>query len=52
MLALTCARAELADGHRILELGCGWGSLSLWMAENTLERALPGFQFRDPEGVY
>ena len=25
--------AELADGQRILELGCGWGSLSLWMAE-------------------
>ena len=33
MLALTCKRAELADGQRILELGCGWGSLSLWMAE-------------------
>ena len=33
MLALTCARAELQDGQRILELGCGWGSLTLWMAE-------------------
>lgn len=33
MLALTCSRADLADGHRILELGCGWGSLSLHMAE-------------------
>jgi cyclopropane-fatty-acyl-phospholipid synthase len=33
MLALTCARAELADGQRVLELGCGWGSLTLWMAE-------------------
>ena len=33
-LALTCARAQLADGQRILELGCGWGSLSLWMAEH------------------
>jgi cyclopropane-fatty-acyl-phospholipid synthase len=33
MLALTCQRAALADGQRILELGCGWGSLSLWMAE-------------------
>lgn len=32
MLRLTCARAQLADGDRILELGCGWGSLSLWMA--------------------
>jgi cyclopropane-fatty-acyl-phospholipid synthase len=33
MLALTCERARLADGLDILELGCGWGSLTLWMAE-------------------
>lgn len=33
MLALTCVRADLAPGQRILELGCGWGSLTLWMAE-------------------
>jgi cyclopropane-fatty-acyl-phospholipid synthase len=32
MLALTCERARLADGERILELGCGWGSLTLFMA--------------------
>jgi len=32
-LGETCARAGLADGQDILELGCGWGSLSLWMAE-------------------
>jgi cyclopropane-fatty-acyl-phospholipid synthase len=32
MLALTCERARIADGERVLELGCGWGSLSLWMA--------------------
>jgi cyclopropane-fatty-acyl-phospholipid synthase len=32
-LATTAARARLADGQRVLELGCGWGSLSLWMAE-------------------
>ena len=25
-------RAKLANGQKILELGCGWGSLSLWMA--------------------
>ncbi len=31
-LALTAERAGLADGQRILELGCGWGSLTLWMA--------------------
>lgn len=34
MLALTCQRAALADSLDILELGCGWGSLTLWMAEN------------------
>ena len=28
----TCAHADLCDGHSILDLGCGWGSLSLWMA--------------------
>jgi cyclopropane-fatty-acyl-phospholipid synthase len=32
-LAETCVHAGLADGQQILELGCGWGSLSLWMAE-------------------
>jgi cyclopropane-fatty-acyl-phospholipid synthase len=32
MLELTAQRARLRDGERILELGCGWGSLSLWMA--------------------
>jgi len=37
-LAETVAHAQLADGQDILELGCGWGSLSLWMAE-TLPRA-------------
>jgi cyclopropane-fatty-acyl-phospholipid synthase len=32
MLALTCERAQLRDGDQILELGCGWGSLTLWIA--------------------
>jgi cyclopropane-fatty-acyl-phospholipid synthase len=32
MLSLTCKRAEIADGQHILEFGCGWGSLSLFMA--------------------
>lgn len=34
MLALYCERAQLADGQDILELGCGWGSLTLWMAQH------------------
>jgi cyclopropane-fatty-acyl-phospholipid synthase len=33
MLHLTCERAQLKDGMDILELGCGWGSLTLWMGE-------------------
>jgi len=34
MLKLYNTRAELRDGQDILELGCGWGSLTLWMAEH------------------
>lgn len=33
MLELTCQRAALKDGQKVLELGCGWGSLSFYMAE-------------------
>ncbi len=33
MLELTAERAGLSDGQDILDLGCGWGSLSLWAAE-------------------
>jgi cyclopropane-fatty-acyl-phospholipid synthase len=32
-LAETCRHAGLTDGQAVLEMGCGWGSLSLWMAE-------------------
>ncbi len=32
MLALTAARAGLADGQDILDLGCGWGAFALWAA--------------------
>jgi cyclopropane-fatty-acyl-phospholipid synthase len=34
MLRMYGERAELQDGQHILELGCGWGSLTLWMAEH------------------
>ncbi len=33
MLELYMQRAQLDDGQDILELGCGWGSLTLWMAQ-------------------
>ena len=33
MLSLTCRRAALEDGMEMLDLGCGWGSLSFWLSE-------------------
>lgn len=33
MFALYCERADLRDGQLILDLGCGWGSLSLYLAQ-------------------
>ncbi|EJN12332.1 methyltransferase, cyclopropane fatty acid synthase [Bradyrhizobium sp. YR681] len=33
-LQVSAEHARLADGQHVLELGCGWGSLSLWMAKN------------------
>jgi len=36
-LAETCTRARIVDGMRVLDLGCGWGSLSLYIAENFSE---------------
>jgi cyclopropane-fatty-acyl-phospholipid synthase len=33
MLELTCLRAGIEDGMTILDFGCGWGSLTLWLAE-------------------
>ena len=32
-LVLSCEHADLKDGQQVLELGCGWGSLTLWMAK-------------------
>ncbi len=46
-LEISCARARLADGQDVLELGCGWGSLSLWMAKNYPgDQRLPLFRIR------
>ena len=33
MLRVTCERAGLEDGMSVLDLGCGWGSLSFWILE-------------------
>ena len=34
MLDLSCGRAGIADGMDVLDLGCGWGSMSLWIASH------------------
>ncbi|MDB6152072.1 MAG: cfa 2 [Chthoniobacteraceae bacterium] len=52
MLKLTCQRAELADGQRILELGCGWGSLSLWMAEHYPKARITGVSNSRTQKLY
>ena len=48
-LAITCERAQLADGQDILELGCGWGSLSLWMAERFLHSRITAVSNSAPQ---
>ncbi|MES1195347.1 MAG: cyclopropane-fatty-acyl-phospholipid synthase family protein [Steroidobacter sp.] len=42
MLALTIERAQLKNGDCILELGCGWGSLSLYMAAQFPDSRITG----------
>ena len=49
MLALYGQRAELANGQRILELGCGWGSLTLWMAERYPDAAITAVSNSRPQ---
>jgi cyclopropane-fatty-acyl-phospholipid synthase len=49
MLALSAQRAELADGQRILELGCGWGSLTLWMARQFPNARIVGVSNSAPQ---
>jgi cyclopropane-fatty-acyl-phospholipid synthase len=39
-LSITCQRAGIQNGMSILELGCGWGSLTLWMAEHYPDSAI------------
>jgi cyclopropane-fatty-acyl-phospholipid synthase len=52
MLALTCERADIHDGMDILELGCGWGSLSLWMAAHYPNRRILAVSNSQPQGDF
>ncbi len=52
MLQLTCERAQVADGQRILDLGCGWGSLSLYMAETCPNARITGVSNSAQQRLY
>lgn len=49
MLFRTAERAGLIDGQEILELGCGWGSLTLWMAEQFPESRITAVSNSNPQ---
>lgn len=51
-LAETARHAELEDGQSILELGCGWGSLSLWMARSLPRAQITSVSNSQSQGAY
>lgn len=51
-LALTAEHAGLENGQDVLELGCGWGSLSLWMAEQYPTSRITGVSNSTPQRLY
>ena len=52
MLRLSCEHAELENGQSVLELGCGWGSLSLWMAEHYPESSITAMSHSKTQKAY
>jgi len=52
MLELTADRAGVADGQRILDLGCGWGSLTLWMAERFADSEIVAVSNSQTQGLF
>ena len=51
-LMQTCDHADIQDGQHILELGCGWGSLSLWMAEGYPKSTITGVSNSNSQREY
>ncbi len=52
-LRLSCEHAALEDGQDILELGCGWGSLTLWIARSTTRTPVsPRYQIPHPRELH
>ena len=52
MLQLYGRRAGLSDGMQILELGCGWGSLALWMAVRYPKSRITAVSNSAPQGRF
>lgn len=52
MLRLSCEHAELKNGQAVLELGCGWGSLSLWMAEHYPQSSITAMSHSKTQKAY
>ena len=51
-LKQTCNHADIQDGQQILELGCGWGSLSLWMATHYPNAQITGVSNSNSQRAY
>jgi cyclopropane-fatty-acyl-phospholipid synthase len=51
-LIQTCDHADLKDGQNVLELGCGWGSLTLWMAEKYPKSTITGVSNSNSQREY
>lgn len=51
-LRITCERAQLANGQAVLDLGCGWGSVSLWIAEHYPESSVTSVSNSSSQRAY
>ncbi|GIS96916.1 MAG: hypothetical protein CM1200mP24_02000 [Gammaproteobacteria bacterium] len=50
---LYAERAQLVNGQRVLDLGCGWGSFTLWAAEKFSQKCFySSIELKDSEKVY
>lgn len=52
MLELYCERAQLQDGMSIVDLGCGWGSLTLFLAEKYRNAKITGISNSSSQREY
>ncbi|RZC05947.1 (S)-coclaurine N-methyltransferase isoform B [Glycine soja] len=52
MLKLCCERSNLKDGHTVLDLGCGWGSLVLYIAKKYTNCRVTGISYSTTQKTY